>query len=80
MKKSPSFKIVFDRRLRSFQNNFSTKVCANQWGIEIGRERGGPAIVSKLVMSRQDFKRSSLLRLQVSDSITNQGYTEDLTS
>ena len=52
--KSPSFKVVFDKRLRSFQSNFSIEVWENPWGIEFGCERGGPASVSKLVMSRQD--------------------------
>ena len=45
--------IYFRQKFACFQSNIS-KVWGNQWGIEIGRERGGPASVSEPVMKKQD--------------------------
>ena len=44
IKKSRSFKILFDKRLRSFQSNISSKVRENQRGFE-----AGPEVVALLV-------------------------------
>ena len=47
--------VIFDKTLRSFQNNTSLKVWENQRGFESGPERGGSVDVSEPVMNRQNY-------------------------
>ena len=68
IKKSRSFKILFYKRLPSFQSNISSKVRENQRGFEAGPERGGLASVSELVVNRQNCTKTDHLKIPLFSS------------
>ena len=55
--------------LSSFQSKIFSKMRWNQWGLESGPERGGNASGSENIITKQDYKKLNMLRLEQDSAV-----------